>query len=189
MNPSPGGPWYPPPQQPPPPQKRRLPGWAWVLITLGALAVLTGAGTFGLLIYIGSVGPETHVYTGNQVPKRFVDTIQGLGLLDSGERIRFFYSDGVTDIRNGFSFVSNKKVVVYNQEAVTPATVIQFSEIAAVDLVSSTEWYEDGTITLTLKSGDVVIFPVSSERGGDVQLADAIREEMAKLAPPVGPEE
>jgi hypothetical protein len=187
MNPYQGGSWQPAPQQfpypPQPPVKRGMPWWAGVLIGLGAFGALAVTITLVVLSYIGSVGPETHVYSGNEVPRRFVTTVSDLGLLGSGERIKHFYSSGLTDIRDGFSFISDKKLVVYNQESATAATVVQFAEIDRADMVSSTAWYEDSTITLTLKSGDVVIFPVSSERGGDKRFLDAISQEMKKAGP------
>jgi len=31
-------------------------------------------------MYIGAVGPETKVYASNEVPKRFLDKVQSLGI-------------------------------------------------------------------------------------------------------------
>ena len=139
------------------------------------LVILPCGGCFAFLAYMGSVGPETSVYTGNQVPKRFINTMKSVKALDEEEEIRFFYSDGLTDIRDGFYFVSDKKVVSYQQNAATPLTIVQFGEISDLDLFRDESFFEDSMITLELDDGRVVSFPVSSEHDRDQKFFDAIK--------------
>jgi len=160
----------------PPPKKKRLPGWAWALIVVGGLVLLSCTGLVGFLIHVGSVGPETKVYTANEVPARFADTLRQLKLLEPGEQIRFFYSDALKDIRDGCYFVSDRKVAVYNRSSATPATTVKFDQIADVQLDSSGSKWEDGSITMTQKDGNTVAFPVSSEQGRDKLFYKAIKD-------------
>lgn len=177
MNPYAQQPYYPFPQQPPqmPPRKRGLSTAMRVLIICGGLVLLGCAGFCGFAGYVGSVGPETKVYAGNEVPKRFTDVINELDLLESGENVRFFFSDALTDVRKGMYFVTDRKVVVYIESAVTPATVVPFAKIAEAELKSGTSWIDDGAITLHLKDGSVVVFPVSPTDGRDKLMFEAIR--------------
>lgn len=161
--------------------------WGWVLIVLGGLVVLSCAGMLGFVMYIGTVGPDTKVYTANEVPRRFVDVASGLGLLDPGERVQFFYSDALTDVREGMYLVTDKKVVVYIADAQTPATKAPFGTIERAELDSSGSAWEDGFITLVLTDETVVTFPVSGEAGRDRLMFDAIeagRAAAAEAEPP-----
>ena len=168
-------PYPPPPPGVPPHGRRGLSPLAWVLIVLGVLTFLACAGFLGLSAYVGTVGPGTRVYAGNEVPKKFVDVANELRLLDAGESIKFFYSDALTDVRNGMYFVTDRKVVVYKSDAAAPATIVPFVKIADADLESSTSWAEDGSITLHLTDGSVVVFPVSGEGKRDKLMFEAIR--------------
>jgi hypothetical protein len=168
----------PPPIVPPgpfPPQRKRgVPWWGWALIVIGVLGLLSCGGIVALLAYIGSEGPDTKVYAGNEVPAKFVQVARDLGLLDEGETVRFFYSDALTDIREGFYFSTDKKVVIYVKSAATPATIVPYERIADTELVSGTSWMEDGTITLELVDDTVISFPVSAEGGRDKRFHESI---------------
>ena len=59
-----------PPYQPAP--RRGMPWWGWALIAFGLLSVLSCVGVLGLVAYVGAKGPDTKVYSGNEVPARFV---------------------------------------------------------------------------------------------------------------------
>lgn len=168
---------------PPPPGKvrRGVPWWGWVLILGGGLLVLSCGGVLGWVVYIGAVGPETKVYTANEVPRKFLTTIEGLNLLEPGEKLLYFYSDGLTDIRNGFYFVSDRKVVVYRQDAGSaPATVVPFARIQDAQIQRTDSFFEDSTITLVLDDGSEVAFPVSGELDRDMKFLSAIQKGMGK---------
>ena len=119
------------------------------------------------IAYIGKVTPETHVYLGRQVPKRFINEIKSLGLLNDNEKIKYFYSDGFLDIKTGFYFVSDQKLVVYSSEWEEPETIINFDEIAKLDIEFDDSFFDDSIIYLETKDGMEVTFPVSSEKKRD----------------------
>jgi hypothetical protein len=156
--------------------------WLWVLLVLGLLFVLPCAGLLGVLAYIGAKGPDTAVYAGNQVPARYLATMKSVGALDEGETILYFYSDALLEIRDGFYFVSDKKVATYSDEAGDPPlSKATFAEIADLDLQSSDNFFVDGQITLELKDGRVLAFPISSENKGDQRFFDAIKSRVDEL--------
>jgi hypothetical protein len=146
------------------------------------MAVMVCAGILGALMYMGTVGPETSVYAGNQVPKRYVETMKSVGALEQGETILYFYSDAMTDIRNGFYFVSDRKVAVYSQDAGgEPLTVVRFDEIADLDISRTDTFFEDSVITIELEDGRPVSFPVSGEADGDQRFFEAIQDRMGRV--------
>jgi len=157
----------------------------WVLVGFGVLVLLPCCGLFGWLAYIGSYGPETSVYTGNEVPARFLDVMKDVGALEPGEKLLYFYSDALTDIRGGFYFVSDRGVVIYSEAAGDePLVRIAFEEIAEADLGREESFFIDSEITLELKDGRPISFPVSSEGSKDVRFFESIEDGIAKARPP-----
>lgn len=161
----------------PPRPKRRI--WLWVLLSVAGVMVLSCGGCLTFLFYVGLYTPDTAVYAGNQVPSEFVDAMRAVGALEEGEKIRFFYSDALFDIRDGFYFVSDQRVVVYQQEAATPLTTAPFDEIESVDITRGPSWWEDGQIILLLKDGTPVGFPISREEDGDLRFLEEIQKHIA----------
>jgi hypothetical protein len=142
------------------------------LVAIVGLSLFAGG---GFCVYAGAVGPEATAYPGNLVPKRFITVMQEVGALEEGEQIDFFYSDGLTDIRDGFYFVSDRKVVLYGEEfGLTPLTAVPFQEIADARLIRDTSFLEDSEIVLALHDGRMLLFPVSSDRDRDILFHEAI---------------
>ena len=101
------------------------------IIGLGC-AFLIGAIVIAVSV-IGSIAPGTAVYTGRQVPKRFMETIRSLNLLKEDEQIRYFYSDALIDIKNGLYFVTDKNLVLYSSGWEEPEMIIPFDQIASLE--------------------------------------------------------
>lgn len=164
--PAPQGPRY--PQQ----QRRRRRVWPWVLTAV--LLIFVGL-PLGIIIYAGVVGPETMVVSGRQMSAGYVERISELGLLDRGEKIRYFYSDAMFDIENGMYFFTDRKVVLYCADWHESRIVLPFSKIADMDVVFDESFLTDSTIVLTLDDQTDVTFPVSSEGGGDRRFFEALK--------------
>ena len=125
-------------------------------------------------------GPPVGPY---QTPRRFIDTMRRVGALDDEETVLYFYSDALTDIRDGFCFVSDKKVPVYSEGfGESPLMVVRFNEIEDLEVCRDESFFEDSDITLQLKDGRPVSFPVSSELDKDVKFFDAIKEAVAGVS-------
>ena len=156
-------------------RKKGVPWWGWVLIVMLSVGLLSCVSCFSLLIFLDANAPATSVYTGNQVPAEYLGVMNDLGVLDSGERINYFYSDAFMDIREGFYFVSDRKVMVYSdQRGQLPSNVVEFADITDVELDRDESFFVDSTITMKLTDGSIVAFPVSSEVNGDKRFYEAI---------------
>jgi hypothetical protein len=160
------------------------------LIGCGSLFAIT---VLAILFWIGyavAVGPPTYAVPGHQVQKNHMKTIRDLGLIDPSEEIRYFYSDALTDIKGGMYFVTDSAVVMYCDEWEKPKRVISYAEIEKADAEFSDTWVEDSVISLTLRSGENVVFPVSQERKGDKNFLEFIQgriEARQKAPEPVPP--
>ena len=152
----------------------------WFLGGVAAIALIGCAGILGVLMYVGMNGPDTSVYTGNRVPAKFLRSMEKVGALDADENILFFYSDAMTDILDGFYFVSDKKVVIYSQTSgASPLTIVAFDDIKEAEFYQNESFFEDSEITLYLEDGQILSFPASSENGRDQEFFDAIRDRTA----------
>ena len=146
-------------------------------------AIFAGAGCGGfivvlilVLIGIGMVAPETSIYTGRQVPGRYLKVVKSLGLLEEGEKIKYFYSDAFFDIKKGFYFVTEKKLVVYSTEWEEPSTIVPFTKIQGLDVEFSDSFLEDTWVTVIDRDGREVSFPISRELGRDKKFVKFISE-------------
>lgn len=121
----------------------------------------------GATVYMLIQSPDTFVYTGPQMKKAHVDIVRELGLLNDGEEIQYFYSDGFFDIKKGLYFVTGERLVLYSENWAEPSLAVPFDRIVDAEVVYDESFFIDSMITITLDDGEEWSFPVSSERGRD----------------------
>ena len=115
------------------------------------MALLCGGG-MGVLFLLGSMGPEISVYTGNEVPQGFVETLKEVGALSEEETLLYFYSDALYDIRDGCYLVSDRKVAVYRKAAATPLVTVPYENIANAEMYRNESFFFDSETWDTSKS-------------------------------------
>jgi len=169
----------PPPPWPAPPyphagRRPGLPMWAKILIGVGSGAVVMVILMCSGLMWLGSISPETRALAGSQLTKRNVDTIRGLGLLDDGERIKYFYSDGLLSIEDGMYFFTDDKIVLYGKNREPAVTLVDYGDVADITSNFSDSWMVDGTIWIELADGTPLVMPISAEAGVDQLFYDAL---------------
>lgn len=145
-----------------------------VLAVFACLLVLVCGGGMLCVMYVGVMGPATYVYPSDQTPQRFLTAAQEVGALQPGENVEFFYSTGFTDVKEGFTYVSDQKVVVYDPEVEPPLATINYGDIKELDFERDESFLGDSIITVEV-GGSYIFIPVSSERDRDVDFYEAIR--------------
>ncbi len=137
-----------------------------------------GIASIGLIgvIILGSLVPETYIYLGHQVPKKYLSEIRSLGLLSEDEKIKYFYTDAAFDIKEGLYFVTDRNLVLYCKEWEEPNIVIDFKKIIKVEAEYDDSFFNDSIIYVETQSGLEVEFPLSSERGRDKDFVEIIRQ-------------
>ena len=149
-----------------------------ILKILGViLAGLIGVVVLGL-VFIGSQGPETSVYLGRQVPKKYLKEVRELGLLERDEEIAYFYSDALLDIKEGLYFVSDRHLVLYYKDWEEPQTIIKFEDISNVEVEYEESFFEDSYVVVETIEGFEISFPLSSEKGRDKKFVAYIQSHM-----------
>ncbi len=118
---------------------------------------------FVALIYVGVTGPQTSIYPGNQLPAKFQNEVRSLKLVDESDKIRFFYSDGMLDIKDGMYFVTNQNLVLYSNQWNPPAIIIPMNKITAIEPTYHDSFFDDSMVFVSTTDGESFVFPLSSE--------------------------
>lgn len=106
--------------------------WAGMAIGL----IFVAATMFGLLMNTGFV-PSDRVLGPGDIPESHYQRLVEEGIVDQGEVIEFFYSEGLISIREGGSVLTNQRVIAYQEgddDLVTVDDILN-PEIAAVELI------------------------------------------------------
>ena len=150
-----------------------MPKWLWIL---GGSVTFVVVVLLSVVMYVGIVGPSTEVIPGAQVPERFLSKIRALDLLEPGEKVKYFYSDALVNIEDGFYLFTERKVVVHKSEYEQPAVVLpKWFFLKGMDIEFSGSTLEDSQVYLELADDGVVSFPVFSEGGGDKRFYEALK--------------
>ena len=155
-----------------------------ILKILGiSIGTFLGVCLIGLII-LGSFCPETYIYLGHQVPKKYMKEIRSLGLLEDGEKIKYFYTDGIFDIKNGLYFVSDKNLTLYSAAWEEPRTIISFKSINLIEVEYDDSFFLDTYVTVQTDEDLEVIFPISSEQGRDKKFVEylSVKSEVEPVA-------
>ncbi len=144
-----------------------VPSYAWrkrsvAVLVIGVLVVpLMSAGAFG---------PPTAVVSGPRM--RAVDAryLSGVGLLEEGEEILYFYSPGYLSARGEGTFASNLGVTSYWTDPVSEDlsfAFLRYEEIVDIEVNYSTSFLDDTVVRITGPDEVWFVFFLSAEGGGD----------------------
>ncbi|KAA1257115.1 hypothetical protein LF1_55150 [Rubripirellula obstinata] len=168
------------PTEGPPPMNDTRQHGPTVLVTVGAVLALFASGAIALFAFVGwglTTGrlADTKVLSGNKIPPRIATSVTVAAGLLPGEQISHFYSASMTPQGDG-NVLTNKRVISYvNDGSNAWCTSVDLGDIASVRLLASDSWLEDSTIVVTSSDDSELILYASTEDGGDLRFADAIR--------------
>jgi hypothetical protein len=126
----------------------------WIGTAFGVL-VLVGV-VFGILMEVGVV-PSDRVLQGKDIPADQYQVLKTEGIIEDGEVVEYFYSEGLLSVREGGSILTDKRVIAYeknNDEG------IELYQIFHED-ISSIEMTQEGD-TLNF-----AVYTVNGEQDGD----------------------
>ena len=86
----------------------------WIAIAIGGLMALLFAAAvfFGLAIELGMF-PETHVQTGEELPKKQHEALIDAKILERQETVKYYYSQGFIDVTNSGSILTDRRIIGY----------------------------------------------------------------------------
>ena len=133
-----------------------------VLVSAGVIFLLIAAAVIGWLVVLVGRSPETYVVPGAKIAERHLREIDELGVLAEGEEIQLFYSDALIDLTEGMYFATDRRLVLYDDEWEPPLRSTPFDSIADVQADWDDSILIDSWLSVTLATGEVWTFPVSS---------------------------
>ena len=141
-------------------------------IGCGGSLILAIVGIF----VVASLGPDIYIYTGQQVPKRFMDTVEDLNLLEQDEEVRYLYSDGLMDIKDGLYIVTDRHLVLYSTHWDEPRIILPLNDLESVEAEYDDSFFTDTTVYVATRDGQEASFPLSSEKGMDRRVVEALQQ-------------
>lgn len=103
----------------------------WIGMVFGGL--LTLVMVFGALIEAG-VLPSDRVLRGHQIPEDHFAVLMEEGIVEEGEIIEYFYSEGLLSVREGGSVLTNKRVIAYEENPDEGIDIYQLNNEEIVDV-------------------------------------------------------
>ncbi len=95
---------------------------------------------FGFLMDTGVV-PSDRVQTHSEIADKHMDVLLTEGIIDQGEQIEHFYSEGLLSVREGGSILTDRRVIAYAEDEDDELWIFEF----AFDETISIEQVQEGT--------------------------------------------
>lgn len=152
------------------------------------IAYLIGGPLF-LLVSLSAIGflPSTSVVTEDQMWDRDIAYLRDNEILGPGEKIAYFYSEGVFSIAEGGQFFSEKFVTSYYQDPISGEIYldyVEFSRISDIDVAWAESALEDTIVTITTNDDYQFDLWVSAENAGDHVFVEEMRKRWNRLSGP-----
>jgi hypothetical protein len=91
---------------------------------------------FGFLMDTGVV-PSDRVQTHSEIADKHMDVLLTEGIIDQGEQIEHFYSEGLLSVREGGSILTDRRVIAYAEDEDDELWIFEFAfaEIVSIEQV------------------------------------------------------
>ena len=98
--------------------------------------LIASAWIFGFMMETGRV-PSDRVQTHEEIGDKHMQVLLEEGIVDAGERIEFFYSEGLVSVREGGSIISDRRVIGWTAWDENELYIIEIpnDEIESVELL------------------------------------------------------
>jgi len=96
---------------------------------------------FSFLMDTGVV-PSDRVQTHSEIADKHMDVLLTEGIIDQGEQIEHFYSEGLLSVREGGSVLTDRRVIAYSEDEDDELWIFEF----AFDEIVSIEQVQEGTM-------------------------------------------
>ncbi len=103
--------------------------------------VLVALYGFGFLMDTGVV-PSDRVQTHSEIADKHMDVLLAEGIIDQGEQIEHFYSEGLLSVREGGSILTDRRIIAYAEDEDDELWILDY----AFDEVVSIEQVQEGTM-------------------------------------------
>lgn len=158
-----------------------------VRVALGAIGMVLvlgfiGLGVLGVLMDTG-YAPSERVVSANDIPDRHYEELVAEGIVERGESIEYFYSEGILSIIEGGSILTNARVIAY--ERLDDGSInyysIPNSEIVSVTLIQEGDATTYAVYQVrTADEGNWLNLLLPHEYGDGERFANAVRAKIGQ---------
>jgi hypothetical protein len=132
----------------------------------------------------GFFGPPTKALPAGEIPDAYVESLVEAGVLDPGERVEFFYSNGLFSILEDGNLFTDRRVVSYETaDGELSLAAAGYDEIRDID-VEYSEGFEPSTVTVSTQDGGEFVLLVSAEDGRDHEFVEQLQQHLPQAAAP-----
>lgn len=153
-------------------------GTIGVVIVLGFVAL----GVLGVLVDTG-YAPSDRVLSAQEIPDSHYEELVAEGILEKGEMIEYFYSEGILSIKEGGSILTSYRVIAYEQ---SDDGSIDYYGIANDEIVSVTLMQEGDATSYSVYQvsaegeGNWISLLLPHEYGDGERFANAVRAKIGQ---------
>ena len=157
---------------------RVLFGAVGLVLVLGFLALAV----LGVLMDTGHA-PSDRVLSSQQIPDSQYEQLVAAGIVEPGESIEFFYSEGLLSVTEAGSVLTDRRVIAYAQdeEGRTQVYYLPNDSILSVTLVQQGDAMQYSVYEVTAPGEDNWLYLVLPHENGDGErFADAVRAKISR---------
>ncbi len=153
-------------------------GVVGMVLVLGFLAL----GVLGVLMDTG-YAPSERVLSAQEIPDSHYEELVAEGILEQGEMIEYFYSEGILSIKEGGSILTNYRVIAYERadDGSIDYYFIANNEIVSVTLIQEGDAMNFSVYQVISADEDnwlALVLP--HEYGDGERFANAVRDKIGK---------
>ena len=129
-----------------------------------------------------SLLPSTAVLAGDKVPEKDIQKLLSEGIIDSSEKVEYFYSAGLFSIMEDGNLLTDRRVISYFRNDLDEIEIYElfFSDVRDFELIQEGSYFSDSIYQINSYEEDawLVIF-LSTEAGGDTRFINALRRKVS----------
>ncbi|CAM5195259.1 hypothetical protein [Alishewanella longhuensis] len=159
------------------PEYRGAPSWYYFVGIPVGLCFMLLLG-FGALTMTGLV-PATEVLSGEKVPASHVEILVEQNIIESDEKIAYFYSAGLFSILEDGNLLTDRRVVSYfkNKDGELEVYELLLPDVRSIELVQQGSYFSDSVYQVNSYDDDAWFqVLLSTESQGDIQFVEGLRK-------------
>lgn len=161
------------------PDNEVKPKWITFLKITGIFIFFSLIGVGGLTM-TGTLTP-TEVLSGNDLSEDYKETLINSDIINQGDYIQYFYSDGFSRIEETGSILTSDRVIMYFEDENEDIAVYElyFEDITDVELFEEGNFFNPSVYRVYGGSRDVYLtLWLSTESRGDIKFIEALRSDL-----------
>ncbi len=161
------------------PDYRPAPKW-YYFAGIPLVLILFAFMSIGFMSMVGVI-PSTEVLAGDKVPKHQKEALIHEGIIDEGESVEYFYSQGLMSIMEDGNLLTDQRVISYfmNESGEMEIYELYLDEISDIQLISEGDFLSDSLYQVNGFEEDKWLqIYLSKEMDGDQDFVSALQEKI-----------